>query len=108
MEGATGVWFDGKDGFAAFGDEVVRFGPDGRLRVTPRKTELALPRAGAHGESDEVLIERSGVRLRLPFVVKAVFRCGAEYVVAHGERESALVRTTAGREQAFELPEVGE
>ena len=105
MSGVEELWFDGTRG-------IVRTAV-GHLTLNERgeitgETEESVPVPGAYIDGDEVVVEASGRRLRLPFAVDSLERAGAEYVALTGEAGTLLLRIQAEQEALFQLPEVSE
>jgi hypothetical protein len=104
---ASQVWFDGRHGVAITSNGPVAFDAAGSpQRRSERSQAVDIPGTGATWSGDEVAVDRTGYRARLPFAVRSVERVGAEYVLISGDGERRLLRTGPGREALYEIPEV--
>jgi hypothetical protein len=104
---AARVWFDGRHGVAVTANGQVAFDAAGNpQRRSERSQALDMPGPGATWSGDEVAVDRTGYRARLPFAVRSVERVGAEYLLISGDGERRLLRTSPGREALYEIPEV--
>jgi hypothetical protein len=109
LHGVDALEFDGRGGWARRGGTVFALGRDGEvLSEEAAGTEVASAHEIAFIDADELVLRRSGARLRLPFAIDRLERAGAEYLVLSGAEGSLLARVRDGSEALFALPEAAE
>jgi hypothetical protein len=108
LAGVDALHFDGSDGWARCGDEVLKLDRAGRVLAGEPVDETGSVDEVAYIDGNELVIRRSGARLLLPFAVDRLERAGADYVALSGAEGRLLARLTEGREALFAMPEVAE
>jgi hypothetical protein len=109
LQGVEHLWFDGRRGVALTAVERIDLDAAGQEHRRSEIDEaIRFPDPGAAWSADEVVIAKTGVRMRVPFAVESVERVGAEYLLVEGGTERRLLRTSPGHEALYEMPEADE